>query len=216
MRARRTQLERRQESERALVTAATEVIAERGIDGASLATIGERAGTSRGLATFHFGSKDALIARVAESAQDRLRELLAAALERSRGDTGRMTGLEQVRASVDAYFELLEHPTAQERVLVVMWGATFPSESSIEGMLEADRRAYDGWAGLIDLGQRDGSVRHDVDARASAVILHGMLRGVAALLLTESAFTDMTSVRATVDSWIAAALAQSSARGTRS
>jgi hypothetical protein len=39
------------------------------------------------------------------------------------------------------------------------------------------------------------------------VILHGMLRGVASLLLTEAEYTDMTSVRATVDQWIAGALA---------
>jgi len=207
MRARRTQVERRQESERALVAAAAEVIAERGVDGASLATIGERAGTSRGLANFHFGSKDALVARVARSAQDRLTEVLLAAVEHSDRHVQQMSGMDLVRASVVAYLELFDHPTPEDRVLLVMWGATFPSESSIEGMLEADRRAYDGWAGLIERGQRDGSIRLDVDARASAVILHGMLRGVAALLLTEAEYTDMTSVRTTVDDWIAAALA---------
>ena len=60
-------------------------------------------------------------------------------------------------------------------------------------------------AALIEQGQRDGSIRPDIDAAASAVILHGLLRGVAALLLTESEYTDMTSVRATVDGWIAGA-----------
>jgi len=207
MRARRTQVERRQESERALVAAAAEVIAERGVDGASLAVIGERAGTSRGLATFHFGSKDALVARVAGSAQDRLTEVMLAAIDGSRRGPEEVPGLEWLRSSVDTYLELFEHPTPQDRVLIVMWGATFPSESSIEGMLDADRRAYDGWAGLIRRGQHDGSIRPDVDAAASAVVLHGMLRGVAALLLTESEYTDMSRVRGTVDNWIAAALA---------
>jgi len=207
MRARRTQVERRQESERALLAAAAEVIAERGINGASLAVIGERAGTSRGLTTHHFGSKDALVARVASSAQDRISEVLQTAIERSRPHADEMTGLELVRASVDTYLELIEHPTADDRVLIVMWGATFPSEASIDGMLDADRRAYDGWADGIRRGQQDGSIRTDVDAAASAVILHGMLRGVAALLLTESDYTDMTSVRATVEEWIVGALA---------
>jgi len=207
MRARRTQVQRRQESERALLAAAAEVIAERGINGASLAVIGERAGTSRGLTTHHFGSKDSLVARVASSAQDRMGDVLQAAIERSQPRPDVMPGLELVRASVDAYLELFEHPTADDRVLIVMWGATFPSEASIEGMLDADRRAYEGWAELIERGKRDGSIRADVDAAASAVILHGMLRGVAALLLTESEYTDMTSVRATVDQWIVGALA---------
>jgi len=191
------------------VAAAAEVIAERGVNGASLADIGERAGTSRGLVTFHFGSKDALVARVAAAAQDRLTEVLLATVGRSQRGADDIPGLEWLRTSVGTYLELFEHPTAEDRVLVVMWGATFPSKSSIEGMLDADRRAYDGWAGLIARGQRDGSIRRDVDAAGSAVILHGMLRGVAALLLTESQYTDMSSVRATVDAWITGALAPS-------
>jgi AcrR family transcriptional regulator len=212
-RARRTQVERREESERSLLAAAAEVIAEKGIDGASLTIIGERAGTSRGLPTHHFGSKNALVARVASAAQDRMAEVLLAAIERSGQGTDDMPGLELVRKSIDAYLELFEHPTASDRVLIVTWGATFPSESSIEGMLDADRRAYEGWADLIARGQRDGSIRTDIDPAASAVILHGLLRGVASLLLTESEYTDMTSVRATVDQWIAGALA-ADARGT--
>jgi AcrR family transcriptional regulator len=207
MPARRTQVERRRDSERALLAAATEVIAERGVEGASLAVIGERAGTSRGLPTHHFGSKDALVARVADRAQDRLSEVMLAAIERSRRHAEEMPGLDLVRSSVDTYLELFEHPTAEDRVLIVMWGATFPSQSSIEGMLDADRRAYAGWADLIVRGQDDGSIRSDADPTASAVLLHGMLRGVAALLLTESSYTDMTSVRGTVDAWISGALA---------
>jgi AcrR family transcriptional regulator len=204
--ARRTQLERREEAERGLLVAAAEVIAERGISGASLSVIGERAGTSRGLPTHHFGSKNALVARVASAAQDRMAGVLIAAVERSGQGTDEMLGLHLVRRSIDAYLELFEHPTADDRVLIVTWGATFPSESSIEGMLDADRRAYTGWADLIVRGQRDGSIRTDVDPAASAVILHGMLRGVASLLLTEAEYTDMTSVRATVDTWIEGAL----------
>jgi AcrR family transcriptional regulator len=185
----------------------SEVIAERGIDGASLTVIGERAGTSRGLPTHHFGSKNALGARVASAAQDRMADVLLTAIERSGQGTDEMSGLNLVRASIDAYLELFEHPTANDRVLIVTWGATFPSESSIDGMLDADRRAYEGWADLIGRGQRDGSIRADVDPTASAVILHGMLRGVASLLLTESEYTDMTSVRVTVGKWIEGALA---------
>ena len=204
--ARRTQVERREESERTLLAAAAEVIAERGVNRASLAVIGERAGMSRGLPTHHFGSKDALVARVASAAQDRMAGVLLSAIEWSGRNTDEMSGLNLVRVSIDAYLDLFEHPTASDRVLIVTWGATFPSESSIEGMLDADRRAYEGWADLIARGQQHGSIRTDVDPPASAVILHGMLRGVASLLLIESEYTDMTSVRSTVDKWIAGAL----------
>ena len=67
-----------------------------------------------------------------------------------------------------------------------MWGATFPSQASIDGMVEAEQRSYDGWADLIRRGQDDGSIRRDLDPTALAVVLFGMMRGVAALLLTES------------------------------
>jgi hypothetical protein len=143
---------------------------------------------------------------VASAAQDRIADVLLAAIERSGHGTDGMPGLNLVRALIDACLELFEHPTANDRVLIVTWGATFPSESSREGMLDADRRAYEGWADLIRRGLRDGSIRADVDPAASAVILDGILRGVASLLLTESEYTDMTSVRVTVDKWIEGAL----------
>ncbi|HXY28870.1 MAG TPA: helix-turn-helix domain-containing protein, partial [Acidimicrobiales bacterium] len=60
---RQSQAERRSRSEDALLDAAAELIAERGIQGASLANIGSRAGLSRGLPNHHFGSKDALVSR---------------------------------------------------------------------------------------------------------------------------------------------------------
>jgi AcrR family transcriptional regulator len=161
---------------------------------------------SRGLPAHHFGSKDALVARVASEAQNRTAAVLSASIERSRHGTDELLGLVLLRVSIGAYLQLFEHPTPADRVLIVTWGATFPSESSIDGMLDADRRAYEGWEDLIRRGQRDGSIRHDVDAAASAVILHGMLRGVASLLLTEAEYIDMTNVRATVDKWIAGAL----------
>ena len=58
---RRTQAERRNGSEDALLAAAAELIAERGIDRSTLAGIGERAGTSRGLPTHYFIGRDGKI-----------------------------------------------------------------------------------------------------------------------------------------------------------
>ncbi len=207
VRPRRTQVERRQESERALLVAAAEIIAERGIAGASLASISERAGTSRGLPTHHFGTKDALVSQVANSAQDRIVAETVAALERAHRDVDDLSALELLRATVDTYLELFEHPTADERALIVMWGSTFPSEASLEGMVDADQRAYDGWAELIARGQVEGSIRSDVEAGVAAIVLQGLMRGVAAVLLTQSDRKDALRARQTVDTWLAAALA---------
>ena len=97
-----------------------------------------------------------------------------------------------------------------------MWGATFPAESSMTGgMLKADRRSYDGWSELVRRGQRDGSIRADVEPAAVAVMLLGVTRGVAALLLTGSEVTQMRNVRQTCQDWITSALAAPISSGRR-
>jgi AcrR family transcriptional regulator len=207
---RRSQAERRSESEESLLNAAAALIAERGVERASLASIGESAGASRGLPTHHFGSKDGLVARLAERTQDHVRTAVREELEqRTNGTPEDVSALDLLRTTLDTYLEMFESPTPEERALIVMWGATFASHASIDGMREADRRSYDGWAELIRYGQADGSIRTDVDPTAAAVALFGLMRGVAALLLTDSDITDMRNVRATCDAWIVAAFAPS-------
>ncbi len=200
---RRTQGERRSRSEEALLDAAAELIAERGVERASLASIGERAGVSRGLPTHHFGAKDILVARLAERAQERIAEFM-----RQRQPPGtEVTGLDVVYNTVDSYLDLFQHPSADVRALLVMWGSTFPSSSSVEGMIDAEQRGYEGLSEVIAAGQRDGSIVVGADPTASAVLLLGMMRGIAALLLTDSALTDMRRVRKTCRDWIMASLA---------
>jgi AcrR family transcriptional regulator len=203
---RRTQAERRRVSEEALLAAAAELIAQRGVAGASLAKIGAGAGASSGLPIHHFGSKDALIARVAQLAQGRILVKIEARLEQAQRSMEDASGLELVRTMVDTYLEIFEHPSAAERALIVMWGATFPSDSSIAGMLEADRNSYDGWVSLLARGKRDGSIRADIDPAAASILLLGLTRSMAALLLTGSGLLDKDRVRAACDKWITVAL----------
>lgn len=213
---RRSQVERRTASEEALLGAAADLIAEYGVGRASLARIGARAGASSGLPIHYFGSKDALIARVAQRGQARIMTAIEAALEGARRTIQDASGLELVRITVDTYLELFEQPSAAEQALIVMWGATFPADASIDGMPEADRHSYDGWVTLIERGQADGSIRTDVDPAAASVLLLGLTRGVAAVLLTESDLAGRSRVRATCDTWITAALAAASTSTSRS
>ena len=206
---RRTQVERRSDSEELLLAAAAELVAERGVEGASLARIGERAGTSRGLATHHFGSKDALVARLAARAQDHVFDATRAAIELTEQTPADVLGLDGLRMTVDTFLSRFEQPDANDRALIVMWGATFPSTASVEGMLTADHRSFQGWADLIERGKQDGSIRADVDAQASAVLLHGLLRGLAGISLTSGEPTVMARVRAACQEWIGLALAAS-------
>ena len=194
-------------TERALLDAAAEVIAERGISGASFTFISDRAGTSRTLPSHHFGTKDELVARVIHRAHERFADAMVAAILRTTNPAA-LSGLARIRLLADAYLELFESPAPNERALVVMWGASFPSGSSLDGMIAADQLSFTGWTGHIADGQRDGSIRPEVNPQGAATILHAMLRGVAGVALIPSAQIDMTTIRRSVDDWIDHALAQ--------
>jgi len=203
---RHSQAERRSQSEDALLDAAAELLAERGVQGASLASIGARAGVSRGLPNHHFGSKDALLARLAARAQRRIGEEMLEAQQRRATRSRGPSAIDELFLTVDVYLEMFEDPTPDERALIVMWGSTFPSHASVDGIADAERRSYEGLSQLISSGQRDGSVRLDVDPIATAVLLHGLMRGLAALRLTDGGLTDMRGVRQTCHDWISSAL----------
>lgn len=170
--ARKSQLMRKSDAETALLDAAEELIVQQGITATSLAQIGERAGYSRGLVNHHFGTKDALIARLAARAQDGF-------VKRStRKTTG--SGREAILAMIDAYLEIFFSGNVSARAFLVMWGASFPERTSIEGLAENDARARTGFEKMIRTAQSDGSVNSEIDPKATATIMLGLIRGVAA------------------------------------
>lgn len=196
--SRRTQVERRATAERALLDAAAELFAEQGVIETSMAQIGERAGYSRGLANHHFGSKSDLIERLAERVQDDFTESLLV--------NGSSTGLDAILTIVRAYLRHFEAPTPAARALLVMWGATFPSQSSVDGIGEADNRSRDLVQMWIERGQVDGSVRADVDPSAFSIVLLAIVRGVAAQRLTDAAAIDVDAVLADCERFVVAGL----------
>ena len=177
-----TQAERRRKSEQALLDAAAALIAERGVEQTSLARIGESAGTSRGLPTHHFGSKDALVARLARRTQDRVR--------------GR--DAERPRAWRPAPPRASPRSTCCAPPSVPIWSCSrtrlrrsarhrhVGRDVSVAGFHR--RHVGGGSAQLRRLGRADrtaarrtGRSGRDLDPTAAAVVLFGMMRGVAAL-----------------------------------
>jgi AcrR family transcriptional regulator len=193
---RRTQAERRASSEAALLRAAAELIAERGVERASLRSIGARAGISRAMPAYHFGSKDALIARLAERGQERTIAATAAALQRRGDQPEAMTTLEVLCATIETFLEVLAAPDApEERAVVVIWGAAFPSDAPLPAMAESDRETHRDLAGLIRRGQADGSMRADLDPDDAATVVMGLSRGIAGLSLNDPPMADTPTVR---------------------
>ncbi|MDP6377821.1 MAG: TetR/AcrR family transcriptional regulator [Pseudomonadales bacterium] len=196
--SRRTQLQRRTEAEYALLDAAAELFAERGVVQTSLAQIGERAGYSRGLVNHHFGTKDALIMRLAEHAQAACSETL----EGFEADTG----LHGVLTLADEYLKVCESPSRQTRAFHVMWGESL-NESAHNIFAEADDRSRDTIVGWVRKGQRDGSISKQIAARPFALLLLGLMRGVATQLLTAPGAVESSKLRAQTRSLIRTACA---------
>ena len=110
---RRSHAERVAESDRRLLQAGMELIAENGYTQTTVGAIGERAGYSRGQVSQRFGSKDgllrALVAKLAADSRDRMRLRMASA-----------TGLDAINLAIDAYLEGMNQPTLEARAYFVL------------------------------------------------------------------------------------------------
>ncbi len=133
-----------------LVTAARELFAEHGYDGASIRAITQRAGANLGAITYHFGSKDALYEAAMESVAEPMRNHLREAA----GSTG--TALDRIDRMVRAMFEYLRTNPAMPRLLTQQLASIRPLPGPARNTLRANIGLM---ASLIAEGQQDGSIR---------------------------------------------------------
>jgi AcrR family transcriptional regulator len=176
---RRTQAERRDESERGLLQAAIAVVAEEGVGAVTFDAVGRMGGFSRGLATQRFGSKQGLIEAVIGHLHDR-QEVL-------RCETGvdDRPGLDAVLAYVDlylrdfssngearAYFMLLSSAVADASELRTVFA---DAHAQVERRLEA-------W---VLKGQAEGAIRREIDADAAALMIGSLLFGLSMQMLID-------------------------------
>jgi AcrR family transcriptional regulator len=189
---RRSQEERRNQAEQALLDAAARLFARRGVDQTSLAEVGEEAGYSRGLANHHFGSKAALVERLARRSQ---RDFVA-------GLAG-MGGqeLQALLSMTDAY--LARENSGEARAFFVMWGAALPEEAALKPVFVTDdARFRRGVEALVRAGQAHRTIRAEADAVGVAVALVGLLRGIAAQFLIDPDGVDLDAARATCQQFV--------------
>ena len=170
----RTQEQRRSQSEDALLTAAAELFADRGIAATSVAAICEHAGYSHGLINHHFGSKAALVERLARRCQ----ESFTAELHPERVDTG----IDAILHFATAYIDAASPGDVFSRCFLVMWGAAFVSLSD-DTFEQADQRSRDRIASWVKQGKQDGSIAKVVDGDAFAAVLLAMVRGIGAQMV---------------------------------
>jgi len=149
-----TQPERVELSTRRLVSAAAELIVEKGWEATTAAEIGRRAGYSRAMVHARFGTKDAILYALLDEYVKRLNP----------DPDPRTTGLAQVLAHFDRIEDL---HTQDPALLRAMFVATFEAAKSTSPLRENVRTQLEGGAVKVKVGLRngidDGSIRADVD-----------------------------------------------------
>ena len=173
----------------AILRAASEVVWSKGDAAVRVAKVARSAGVTTGAIYGHFGSREGLIAAVhTEFMHDLVGTVveLLGLIVASSNENPLVTDqyLEVIRASI----------TGEQADMALRWAAA-GSRSLHEPQLAAsllpiEREMVDGVAGIIELGQRDGWMRTDVDARAVAVVIFGAVIG---LSVTTRAYNDVPS-----------------------
>jgi AcrR family transcriptional regulator len=183
-----TQAERVAASDRALIAAAVQLIAERGYDRTTLAAIGDASGYSRALVTRRFGSKEGLLRVV-------LDQLLSSwRLTTARPRVGGRVGIPAIKATIDAFLEVVEHhPESIRAYYALLFEASGPLREARDAVVELHREERDGIARWIRAGQRDGTIREDIDVRAAAAGVLGVIRGTTMQWLLDPAGVDIVA-----------------------
>jgi AcrR family transcriptional regulator len=205
---RRTQTERRTQAEQGLLDAALRLFADKGIDQTSLADIGEEAGYSRGLVNHHFGTKAALVERLAEERQRRFVDIMSTLDDAHEIDC--------LVAIADRYLRAAAAASDDLRAFFVMWGAALPDNAALRPMFVADdRRVRDSVAQIVTAGHSRGSVNKEVNATGFAVAFIGLLRGAAAQFLVDRDEVDLAAAGAACEVLVRGALTPRGSRRRR-
>ena len=189
-RRRRTQAERREESERGLVQAAVAVVSEDGVSASTFEAIARRSGYSRGLVGQRFGSKLGLIEAVIAYLHDG-RESFAEA-----GKLNGLPGLDALLTYADRYVQRLSHMgEVQAYFRLLSWAVA--DISAFRSVFAAEHQRigarFEGW---IRQGQAEGQIRPDLDPGAAALMVGSQLLGLSIQVLIDPAM-DLEPIRAT-------------------
>lgn len=199
-RQKRTQADRRDESERRLLEAMIEIVASEGVSATTFDNIARRAGYSRGLPFLKFGSKDGMIRALIGHLADRQMAALQAL------DIDHMSGLDALKAYIRVHFEGLTGIRGTRAYFTLAAGAVADLSDIRSAFAEMHETAARFLEGMIARGQREGCIRADADARGAALAIGSLLLGAAMQHITD-ADTDMERLKRAALSLVASGLA---------
>jgi AcrR family transcriptional regulator len=176
---RRTQAQRTAESDRQLMRAAVKLIGERGYQGTSLAAIGEEAGYSRGLVHERFGSKAGLLWAL-------VKRILRVWNHESRARSeGSRIGIDALCDIVDNHRRAIERDEGIRAFYAILFEVLGPVPQVLPEFQQLHREFRADIERALRAGIDMGAIRADIDVQAQAVILLGVLRGIAIQWLLE-------------------------------
>ena len=189
---RRTQQQRRDQAEAALLNAAAELIIEERVHSLTLARVGARAGYSRGLITHYFGSKQALLQRLAHATQSGFVP----------GLDGVPPGLDRLLRLIDGYIAALGQLRMPNRAFLLLWAEAATAADLARIFAERDEAFRADLRDDVEAGIADGTIRPDAAAEEAAVAILAQLRGIGLERLVDSPAVDTERLRhAVTDHW---------------
>jgi AcrR family transcriptional regulator len=194
---RRTQQQRRDQAEAALLNAAAELVIEEGVHSLTLARVGDRAGYSRGLVTHYFGSKQALLQRLAHAAQSGFVP----------GLDGVPPGLDRLLRVIDGYIAALGQLRMPSRAFLLLWAEAATAADLARIFRERDEAFRADLREDVAAGIADGTIRPEVAAEEAAVAVLAQLRGIGLQRLVDSPAVDTERLRRSVTEYWRRALA---------
>ncbi len=170
---RRTQEERKAESERKIIRAAIPIFAQQGYLRTTLSQVGEAAGYTGGLVSHRFGSKAGLLQAV-------IRNIGYRFMQDQIGDSLNTNSAQEALTNyIDIYMSEVTLREGTLRALYVIMGEALGGAEDIQAdVAEFNKNVRVRVAEIISRGIRQGEFRKDVDPAAAAVLIMGMLRGV--------------------------------------
>ena len=157
-----TQAERTAISDRAMLDAAIELVLKHGTEKTTLAMIGEKAGYSRGLATYRFGSKAGLYDTLCKSIGRNWLEYLKKGVDD-------MVGIEAMCAALDSIYQWVSDSPNEARVLQILHcGSASPGSEYQETSIGIHRRQLSDVVEWVRAGQRQGQICSNIDVDAVA------------------------------------------------
>ncbi len=180
-----TQAERTALSDQRMFEAAIALINERGTQKTTLKEIGERAGYSRGLANYRFGSKDGMMQELFHRFDSRWKEHLASCVD---GETG----LEAIVRAARALRDFLKLESDYMRAMYLLWYECLGHESEMRSMLAEHHDVYRADAQRwVEQGIAAGDIDPDVDPEQFAVQYCAFIFGIVYQWLVNAGALDL-------------------------